>query len=134
VPQELISGQPSLAEKADKHIPPKAPEGETAVPRRPEKNTASAPVSQAEVLREMAPQIMRKIIELAYDKGDTRAAALVLKLAEKVEIDDGSDGELKRMRKRLSAFEKNIVGEIVSLLAEADERAKSVVGGMEPAK
>jgi hypothetical protein len=92
---------------------------------------SSIPATIAEVLRGLGPAVVKKMMTEALE-GKPQAATFVMKMLEKVEPDDDTDKELARIQKRLAGFDKTIVAEIVSLLAEADARRQSTVCDVEP--
>lgn len=97
-----------------------------------ESGITQAPRSVEEVLAGMGPAVVKKMVDEALT-GDARAATFVMKMLEKVEPDDDTSKELARLQKRLAGYDRTIVSEIVSLLAEADARRQGALYGMEPA-
>jgi len=100
----------------------------SAKPRSRGSRHARGPMTDS--LAEIFPDILQKMAELAKE-GDVRAASLIFKLLEKTEPDEDSDAKLSRFKSALSGLEQTVVSEIISLLAEADARAKTASGGME---
>jgi len=112
-------------------FPPPAGRPATKKTRRaePKKTSGRRPARAsgrpADLLKEIAPDILQKMADLAR-QGDVRAAALILKLLEKNEPDDNPDSSLTSFKRQLFSIEQTLVSEIISLLAEGDSRAKAL--------
>jgi leucyl aminopeptidase len=100
--------------------------------KKPEKG--KAPIKPADTSRPALKEaIITKLGENARTKGDVRAAALVLKHLEEDKSHDDTSVSLDECKQLLSDIEKSIAAEIISLLEEAESRAKAAAGGVEPA-
>jgi leucyl aminopeptidase len=100
--------------------------------KKPEKG--KAPIKPADTSRPaLKDAIITKLGENARTKGDVRAAALVLKHLEEDKSNDDTNVSLDACKQLLSDIEKSIAAEIISLLEEAESRAKAAAGGVEPA-
>jgi leucyl aminopeptidase len=100
--------------------------------KKPEKG--KAPIKPADTSRPALKEaIITKLGENARTKGDVRAAALVLKHLEEDKSHDDTSVSLDECKQLLSDIEKSIAAEIISLLEEAESRAKAAPGGVEPA-
>jgi len=107
----------------------------TAVKEAVEKSEkGEAPIKPADTSRPaLKDTIMTKLADKACEEGDVRAAALVLKHLEEDKSNDDTNVSLDECKQLLSDIEKSIAAEIVSLLEEAESRAKAATGGVEPA-
>jgi hypothetical protein len=99
--------------------------------KKPEKGMA--PIKPADTSRPaLKDTIMTKLADKACE-GNVSAAALVLKHLEEDKSHDDTSVSLDECKQLLSDIEKSIAAEIISLLEEAESRAKAAPGGVEPA-